>query len=60
MFFNRIALLAIFAIGIMGCITFVYDGVYESQHGAGLLHFAFVAFFTLLSYISAAKLVSSS
>ncbi len=57
---QRLIYLAAFTLAIvMGLLT-VYVAVYEAQYGSGYAHFALVAVATLLAYVSAAKLVSSS
>ena len=58
--FERLAYLAAFTVAIVVGLLTVYVAVYESQYGAGYVHFALVAIATLLAYVSATKLVSST
>ena len=58
--FERLAYLAAFTVAIVVGLLTVYVAVYETQYGSGYGHFALVAVATLLAYVSAAKLVSSS
>lgn len=58
--FNRLAYLTAFTVAIVVGLLTVYVAVYEAHYGAGVAHFALIAVATLLAYVSAAKLVSSS
>ena len=58
--FNRLAYLVAFTVAIVVGLLTVYVAMYEAHNGAGYAHFALVAVATLLAYVSAAKLVSSS
>ena len=58
--FERLAYLTLFTVAIVGGLLTLYVAVYEAHYGAGIAHFALVAVATLLAYVSATTLVSSS